>query len=108
MLHPIDSEMQAESRSEKVKNWRKVHRLLWRSICLPHRHQVIAKKKKGARNHPSPLCQPKQIYEKNCCGSVPPFGLYGSALDVQSSVNGAEVGATPTDATCHKVVHNVS
>lgn len=69
---------------------------------------VIAKKKKGARNHPSPYVNQNRYMKKNCCGSVPPFRLYGSALDVQSSVCYAEVGATPTDATCHKVVHNVS
>ena len=61
MLPPIDSEMQAESRSEKVEIWRKVHRLLLRRICLPHQHQVIAKKKKGARIYPSPYVNQNRL-----------------------------------------------
>lgn len=69
--------------------------------------EVIAKKKKGARIYPSPLCQPKQIMKKLLWQRAP-FQVIRSALDVQSSVYCAEVGATPTDATCHKVVHNVS
>ena len=67
--------------------------------------KVIAKKKKGARYYPSPMSTKTDI-RKIVVAACPLSGYTDPLLKHIRCY--AEVGATPTDATCHKVVHNVS